>query len=77
MEPYREEGDNRFMWYLRPLHAIDNGKTLKPLSGWAVHESLAETMEMIEDGDEGSSYEVQRRLVTAAQWNTMPEFEGW
>ena len=72
MEPKREPGDDRIMWKVRPIS--NDGERL---GGWAVDDDFENALEMIEDGDLGHSYEVRRDVVTAEEWNAMPEFEGW
>ena len=72
MEPKREPGDDREMWKVRPTISG------KPVGGWAIMECQQGALDdMLSDADLGHTYEVQRAIVTAEEWNEMPEFEGW
>lgn len=76
MEPSREPGDDRVMVKIRPLHEV-NGQ-LQPSGGWAVMENQPGAVgDYVDDADVGQSYEVRREVVTAEEWNEMPEFYGW
>lgn len=71
MEPKREHGDDRVMWQIRPEEAPGC------YGPWAICETGADCIDMIDGGDIGSRYQVQMRVVTAEEWNAMPEFDGW
>jgi len=79
MEPERKEGDDRVMWMVRPLRPLTADSMARVGCGqWAIVDRASGVIEMVEGGDpDDSSYEVKRATITAAQWNMMPEFEGW
>ena len=77
MEPTREVGDDRRMWGVRPLTVFPGKISLAPSGAWSVVERSGDIIDIIESGDAGCSYEVCSVVVTAEEWNAMPEFVGW
>jgi len=71
MEPKREQGDDRVMIRMRPI------REGKPVGGECVLEDQEGAVEDMLDGADPATYEIERVVVTANDWNTMPEFEGW
>jgi len=65
MEPRREHGDDRLMW-----------KTTSPEGAWCVSEHEQDARDVAGE-DEGNEFTIEQVLVTAEDWNAMPEFEGW
>lgn len=69
MEPKREHGDDRMMWRSTNVATGD----------WCVSEHKEDAEEVA--GEFGTydplEFTVEQVLVTAEEWNAMPEFEGW
>lgn len=74
MEPKRKAGDDRAMWRFRPLRGPETER--QPVGGWCYVETFGHIGDFIDDVD-GSPYEVERLIVTAEEWNAMPEFTGY
>jgi len=80
MEPKREAGDDRVIWKVRPLMMPPNvheSRVRIPSGPWAIMECGADVIDTIEGCDLNSSYEIMQVVITAEEWNEMPEFEGW
>jgi hypothetical protein len=68
MEPKRVTGDDRWMWRARMVAGGDHVVV--------EHEQDARDLAGDDAMDDGEIV-VEPILVTADEWNEMPEFEGW
>lgn len=66
MEPKRETGDDRMMWRATRLASGDS----------CVCEHRQDALDTVGE-DSANEFIIEPVLVTAEEWNEMPEFEGW
>jgi hypothetical protein len=70
MEPRREHGDDRVMW-----------RVTSPKGDWSICEHEQDAKDMAYSANDvrllDDAFKVSQVLVTAEEWNEMPEFEGW
>lgn len=67
MEPRREHGDDQIMW-----------RVTSPVGDWCICETEGDAWESAgSDEEERRGFKVESILMTAEEWNELPEFEGW
>jgi len=68
MEPKRQPGDDRIMW-----------RTVQVRTGdWCVSEHEQDARDVAgDDGMDSGEFIVESVLVTAGEWNAMPEWDGF